>query len=125
MPEDRESCPVTAAVDVIGGRWKPLIVFYLLDGTQRFAELRRSLGGVAQQILSRNLRELEADGLVHREVFAEVPPRVEYSLTPLGRSLEPIVDLMIDWGARYLRERGAVEAVRGEAQAEGGGAGSR
>lgn len=110
MPEDRESCPVTAAVDVIGGRWKPLIVFYLLDGTRRFAELRRSLGGVAQQILSRNLRELEADGLVRREVFAEVPPRVEYSLTPLGLSLEPVVDLMIDWGARYLRERRAAEA---------------
>lgn len=98
----RDACPVTAALDVIGGKWKPLIVYYLLQGTCRFGELRRHIPTVTQQMLTLQLRQLERDGLVHREVYAEVPPRVEYSLTPLGVTLEPIVTQMTDWGRHYL-----------------------
>jgi DNA-binding HxlR family transcriptional regulator len=101
--QERESCPVTATVDVLGGKWKPLIVYSLMQGTCRFGELRRRLPGVTQQMLTLQLRELERDGVVHREVYREVPPKVEYSLTPLGRSLEPVVHQMIEWGRRYLR----------------------
>lgn len=115
MPErpigDRSRCPVTATVDVIGGKWKPLIVYSLLDGTLRFGELRRRLPGVTQQMLTLQLRELERDGVVHREVYAEVPPKVEYSLTELGRSLDGIVAAMTEWGDRYLRDRAPDRAV--------------
>lgn len=100
---DRSRCPVTAAVDVIGGKWKPLIVHNLLEGTLRFGELRRRLPGVTQQMLTLQLRELERDGVVHREVYAQVPPKVEYSLTDLGWSLDGIVESMTEWGNRYLR----------------------
>ncbi len=108
MDQNREHCPVTAAVDVIGGKWKPLIVFYLLQGTRRFGELRRLMPAVTQQMLTTQLRELEEDGVVHREVYREVPPKVEYSLTPLGRSLEEILTLMTGWGQRYLERKSAL-----------------
>jgi DNA-binding HxlR family transcriptional regulator len=98
----RDACPVTATLDAIGGKWKPLIVHYLLQGTCRFGELRRHIPTVTQQMLTLQLRELERDGLVHREVYAEVPPKVEYSLTPLGASLEPVVTQMTAWGRDYL-----------------------
>jgi DNA-binding HxlR family transcriptional regulator len=98
----RDACPVTATLDAIGGKWKPLIVYYLLQGTCRFGELRRHIPTVTQQMLTLQLRELERDGLVHREVYAEVPPKVEYSLTALGASLEPVVTTMTDWGRHYL-----------------------
>jgi DNA-binding HxlR family transcriptional regulator len=112
---DRQRCPVTAAVDVIGGKWKPVIVYYLLERTHRFGELRRRIPGVTQQMLTLQLRELERDGLVHREVYREVPPKVEYALTPLGRSLGPVLRAMTSWGAGYLaretpaRQDGAAE----------------
>lgn len=96
---------MTATVDVIGGKWKPLIVYYLIPGTRRFGELRRLIPGATQQMLTIQLRELERDGVVHREVYREVPPKVEYSLTELGRSLEEIVALMTAWGVRYLAAR--------------------
>lgn len=116
--ERRQRCPVTATVDVIGGKWKPLIVFYLLPETRRFGQLRRLMPEVTQQMLTLQLRELERDGVVHREIYRQVPPKVEYSLTPLGRSLEPIVALMTEWGQRYMAERdGAAE--RGAASAAG------
>lgn len=99
---DREHCPVTATVDVIGGKWKPLIVHTLLGGTHRFGELRRRIPGVTQQMLTLQLRELERDGVVHREIYREVPPKVEYSLTELGRNLDGIVAAMTEWGRRYL-----------------------
>lgn len=97
-----DRCPITATVDVLGGKWKPLIVFMLLDATLRFGELRRALPGITQQMLTAQLRELERDGVVHREVYREVPPKVEYSLTPLGKELQPVIDQMAKWAERYL-----------------------
>ena len=90
-------------MDVIGGKWKPLILFYLLQETRRFGvELRRLMPDVTQRMLTKHLRELEAAGVVHREVYREVPPKVEYSLTELGRTLEPVLTMMLDWGQRYM-----------------------
>jgi DNA-binding HxlR family transcriptional regulator len=94
-------CSVEATVEVAGGKWKPLILHYLMGGTRRFGELRSLIGGVTQRSLTLQLRELEADGIVRREVFAEVPPRVEYSLTELGRSLDPVLRAMKEWGDAY------------------------
>ncbi|MFC6749372.1 winged helix-turn-helix transcriptional regulator [Deinococcus aquaticus] len=89
---------------MIGGKWKAVAIYHLLGGLRRFSELQRRMPGVTQRMLTLQLRELEADGLVHREVYPQVPPRVEYSLTPLGLTLEPIVRAMLAWGAAY-RER--------------------
>ncbi|GAA5447881.1 helix-turn-helix domain-containing protein [Deinococcus depolymerans] len=97
-------CPVTTTVAVIGGKWKAVAIYHLLGGPRRFSELQRRMPGVTQRMLTLQLRELEADGLVHREVYPQVPPKVEYSLTPLGLTLEPIVRAMLAWGAAY-RER--------------------
>jgi DNA-binding HxlR family transcriptional regulator len=93
-------CPAEATLDVIGGRWKVLILWHLLAGTKRFSELRRAMAGVTQKMLTQQLRELERDGVVHREVYAEVPPRVEYSLTDRGATLGPVVDAMCKWGKK-------------------------
>ena len=93
---------MAATVDVAGGRWKPVIVFHLLEGTRRFGELRRLAGGVTQRSLTLHLRELERDGIVRREVSAEMLPRVEYSLTPLGLTLAPVLEAMKQWGQAYV-----------------------
>ncbi len=95
------ACPVETTLTLIGDKWKVLILRDLLDGTKRFGELKKSIGGVSQKVLTAQLRAMEASGLVHREVYAEVPPRVEYSLTELGRSLQPILDSMVLWGRAY------------------------
>ncbi len=100
-----DDCPVQVTLDVLGGRWKPLVLYHLRAGTIRFNELRRRMPGVTQRMLAQTLRELERDGLVRREVFAQVPPRVEYTATPLGESLRPILDAMAAWGA--ARGRGS------------------
>lgn len=95
-------CPVEGALDVIGGKWKGVVMFHLLDGTKRFNMLRRLMPGVTQRMLTRQLRELEADGLVHREVYAEVPPRVEYSLTDKGETLRDIILALKAWGETHV-----------------------
>ncbi len=95
-------CPVEATLDLIGGKWKGLILYHLLDGTLRFGELRKCIPGVTARMLTQQLRELEASGLVHREVHAEVPPRVEYRLTELGESLREVVLALKAWGEGYL-----------------------
>lgn len=100
-----EICPVETTTNLIGSKWKLLIIRDLLTGTKRFNELLRSVGNISQKVLTENLRSLEENGLVHREVFAEVPPRVEYSLTELGKSLEPIIQTFRAWGVNYLEER--------------------
>ncbi|MBP1047655.1 winged helix-turn-helix transcriptional regulator [Enterococcus sp. BWM-S5] len=86
---------------LISDRWKVLILRDLMDGTMRFGELQRSIGTISKKVLTSNLRAMEADGLLSREVFAEVPPRVEYTLTELGYSLKTILDVMMDWGTAY------------------------
>lgn len=99
-----EVCPVEVAVAVLGGSWKLTVVKHLLGGPLRFGVLGRAVGPVNPRVLTRQLRELEADGIVRREVFAEVPPRVEYSLTDLGETLRPAVAWLDDWGARYVSD---------------------
>lgn len=95
------ACPVETTLTLIGDKWKVLILRDLMTGTKRFSELKKSVGNVSQKVLTVQLRAMEANGLVHREVYAEVPPRVEYSLTDLGRSLKPILDAMWSWGENY------------------------
>ncbi len=95
------ACPVETTLTLIGDKWKVLILRDLMTGTKRFGELKKSVGNVSQKVLTVQLRAMEANGLVHRKVYAEVPPRVEYSLTDLGRSLKPILDAMWSWGENY------------------------
>lgn len=96
-------CSVEATLAVIGGRWKPIILFHLLQSdVMRFGELQRSISGITQRMLTKQLRELEADEVIGRKVFAEVPPKVEYYLTDYGKSLEPTLMAMREWGARHM-----------------------
>jgi DNA-binding HxlR family transcriptional regulator len=92
---------VESALHALGGKWKPLILWHLMDETRRFGELRRRIPDITQKMLTQQLRELEADGLVHREVYPQVPPKVEYSLTELGRTLESVLDMLCDWGKTF------------------------
>ncbi|MGI6007781.1 MAG: winged helix-turn-helix transcriptional regulator [Ruminococcus sp.] len=95
------ACPVETTLMLIGDKWKVLILRDLMTGTKRFGELKKSVGNVTQKVLTAQLRDMEENGLVERKVYAEVPPRVEYSLTDLGRSLKPILDAMQHWGEGY------------------------
>ena len=95
------ACPVETTLMLIGDKWKVLILRDLMPGTRRFGELKKSIGHVSQKVLTAQLRDMEASGLVSRRVYAEVPPRVEYTLTELGRSLEPVLDALRHWGGEY------------------------
>lgn len=95
------ACPVETTLTLIGDKWKVLILRDLLPGTKRFGELKKSIGSVSQKVLTAQLRDMEESGLVERTVYAEVPPRVEYSLTELGKSLKPILDSLWNWGEGY------------------------
>lgn len=97
------ACPVETTLTLISDKWKVLIIRDLLTGTKRFGELKRSVGNVSQKVLTSQLRQMEESGLVNRKVYAEVPPRVEYSLTELGLSLKPIISSMEKWGNNYKK----------------------
>jgi DNA-binding HxlR family transcriptional regulator len=99
--EELPACPVATTVNLIGNKWKLLILRDLLAGTKRFGKLRKSVAGISQKVLTDNLRSLEEDGIVVRKIYAEVPPRVEYSLSELGETLRPIIDVMKQWGTAY------------------------
>lgn len=101
MKKELPACPVETTLLLIGEKWKVLILRDLIEGTKRFGELKKSIGSISQKVLTQQLREMEEDGLVNRRVYAEVPPRVEYSLTEDGSSLKPILDSMWKWGEQY------------------------
>lgn len=101
-------CPVTATLDLIGGKWKTLIMYQLDFGTRRFGELAVRIPTISRKVLTEQLKELEKDGLVYREQFKEIPPRVEYSLTPLGNSLSPVFQEMAKWGENFILSNGHV-----------------
>jgi len=100
-----EGCPVEGTLDVIGGKWKGVILYHLLDEKKRFNQLRKLMPGVTQRVLTHQLRELEKDGIIHREVYPVVPPKVEYSMTEFGKTLEPIILLMEEWGENYKKRK--------------------
>jgi DNA-binding HxlR family transcriptional regulator len=103
--EDLQRCPVTACLQVIGGKWKPVLIYLVSKGCDRFGALGRAMPDISKQVLTRQLRELEADGVMTRAVFDELPPRVEYALTERGRSLLPVIHAMRDWGqGQVVRE---------------------
>ncbi|MDQ8765540.1 helix-turn-helix domain-containing protein [Streptococcus ruminantium] len=106
MKKELPVCPVETTLSLIGDKWKVLILRDLLNGTMRFGELKNSIGSVSQKVLTAQLRDMESQGLVNRKVYAEVPPRVEYSLTETGMSLKPIIDSMWDWGLDYKKKHG-------------------
>ena len=101
--ETTNYCPVSATLDLIGGKYKSLILWHLADGKLRFSQLNKLIPKATAKMLTQQLREMEIQGLIHREVYPVVPPKVEYSLTDLGRSLMPVLIAMRDWGAEYLR----------------------
>lgn len=104
-PSDAHAfCPVNTTLDIIGGKWKVLILYQLLEETRRFNELRRLMPTITQRMLTLQLRELEDDGIVHREIYPQVPPKVEYSMTEFGRTLIPVIQAMHDWGTAYAAE---------------------
>lgn len=105
MKKELPACPVEITMGLIGDKWKVLIIRDLLTGTKRFGELKKSLNGITQKVLTNNLRQMEASGLVNRKVYAEVPPRVEYSLTETGWSLKPILDSIVVWGNSYREKQ--------------------
>jgi DNA-binding HxlR family transcriptional regulator len=102
--EKEYKCGIDVTLAVVGGKWKASILWHLAQQTMRFSDLQRQFAGTTRKMLTQQLRELEADGLVHREVYPQVPPKVEYSLTEKGRSIFPILDMMCNWARQYLRD---------------------
>jgi len=102
---DPAHCPIEVALEVIGGMWKVIVVRELLTGTKRYSELHRGLRHATHKMLAQQLRQLEHDGVIDRKVYPQVPPKVEYSLTPLGRGLGPLLEAMGDWGTQLLTSR--------------------
>jgi DNA-binding HxlR family transcriptional regulator len=105
MAKKAVGCPVETAIEVIGGRWKVLILQELFGGVRRFSELHRALSGVSHRTLTQQLRELESHGIVRRKVHRQIPPKVEYSLTPVGETLKPVLAAMHDWANEYSQKR--------------------
>ena len=103
-PYCAEGCPVEAALGLIGGKWKGIVLYHLTSGTLRFNEIRKRVPGVTQRMLTTQLRELEADGLILRVVYPQVPPRVEYSLSTKGRTLEPVIAALKAWGENHAKQ---------------------
>jgi DNA-binding HxlR family transcriptional regulator len=112
MNKKSVSCPVERTLEIIGGRWKAMVIHELMQGTRRFSQLHRALVGVTHRTLTQQLRELEQLGIVRREVFGEVPPKVEYSLTPLGATLRPVLLAMHQWAVDHAAEIGTKQAAR-------------
>lgn len=100
----QHACPVEVTLDVIGGKWKGVIIYHLLNDTRRFNEFRRLVPGISQRMLTLQLRELENDGIIHREVYNVIPPKVEYSLTQFGQTLSNIIIQMREWGEIYAEQ---------------------
>jgi len=98
---DETNCPVKATMDIIGGKWKPIILYYLKDGTRRFGELQRLIPHSTKKMLTQQLRELERDEIIERKVYHQVPPKVEYSLSEYGKSLKPVLEQMAFWGSEH------------------------
>ena len=103
--KDLPACPVETTLTMISDKWKVLILRDLMPGTKRFGELKKSIGHMSQKVLTAQLRQMEASGLLTRKVYAEVPPRVEYTLTELGYSLKPVLDAMWEWGEEYKKKK--------------------
>ena len=100
--QDYAECPVKITIEIIGGKWKPAILYLIQNEITRFGEMHKSLPGISKRMLTTHLRELEADGIINRKVFAEVPPKVIYSLTDLGKTVIPVLTAMANWGEKYL-----------------------
>jgi DNA-binding HxlR family transcriptional regulator len=109
MVHQRSTCPVESTLSAIGGRWKVLILKELFDGVKRFGQLHRALHGITQKMLTQQLREMERDGLVNRQVYRQVPPKVEYSLTIMGETLQPVLESMHKWGIEYIEHQQVLE----------------
>ncbi|CEO26268.1 winged helix-turn-helix transcriptional regulator [Paraclostridium sordellii] len=111
MSKELPACPVEITLQLIGSKWTVLILRDLSTGTKRFGELKKSLGNITQKVLTHNLKEMEKNGLLTRKVYPEVPPKVEYSLTELGHSLQPILDSMYKWGNNYRENQMQIEKM--------------
>jgi DNA-binding HxlR family transcriptional regulator len=112
MKKPTFTCGLDAALCVLGGKWKPLILFHLAHGTRRYGELRRAVGGVSDKVLIQQLKELQADGIIARVDYGEIPPKVEYSLTGFGRTLGKSLAPLCEWGTKYTRDVEAIMARR-------------
>lgn len=103
MEKDHKNCPITYSMKIIGGKWKPIIFMRLSQGVNRFGLLSRSIEGISKNMLTRELRDLEANGIINRKIFAEIPPKVEYSLTKKGKTLLPVIEKLNDWGTANFK----------------------